>query len=139
MSDFAVYTDDADRLRRLMQAYLTNVKADYIMLVHRDGSVISEVGTIGMDTVPLAVLSTASFGSAKQIGTMLGEGEFKSVSYMGEKRSIYIAPVESALLLVQIFSGNKLPNRIEDYNKLLVEKLIEAVPAFTQNTSKIHR
>ena len=84
MSDFAVYTDDADRLRRLMQAYLTNVKADYIMLVHRDGSVISEVGTIGMDTVPLAVLSTASFGSAKQIGTMLGEGEFKSVSYTGE-------------------------------------------------------
>ena len=49
MSDFTVYTDDADRVRRLMQAYLTNVKADYIMLVHRDGSVISEVGSIGMD------------------------------------------------------------------------------------------
>ena len=109
------------------------------MLVHRDGSVISEVGSIGMDTTPLAVLSTASFGSARQIGAMLGEGEFKSVSYTGEKRSIYIAPVEDTLLLVQIFSGNKLPNRIEDYNKLLVEKLVEAVPAFTQNTSKIRR
>ena len=58
MSHFTVYTDDADRVRRLMQAYLTNVKADYIMLVHRDGSVISEVGSIGMDTTPIAVLST---------------------------------------------------------------------------------
>lgn len=138
MSDFTVYTDDANRVRRLMQAYQSNVKADYIMLVHRDGSVISEVGSIGMDTTPLAVLSTASFGSAKQIGTMLGEGEFRSVSYTGSKRSIYIAPVEDSLLLVQIFPGNKLPNRIEDYNRLLVEKLVEAVPAFTQNTSKIH-
>ncbi len=138
MSDFTVYTDDANRVRRLMQAYQSNVKADYIMLVHRDGSIISEVGSIGMDTTPLAVLSTASFGSAKQIGMMLGEGEFRSVSYTGAKRSIYIAPVEDALLLVQIFPGNKLPNRIEDYNRLLVEKLVEAVPAFTQNTSKIH-
>ncbi|MCK9182515.1 MAG: roadblock/LC7 domain-containing protein [Fibrobacteraceae bacterium] len=138
MSDFAVYTEDADRVRRLMQAYLASVKADYVMLVHRDGSIIAEVGSIGMDATPLAVLSTASFGSAKQIGVMLGEGEFRSVSYTGEKRSIYIAPVEDSLLLVQIFSGNKLPNRIEDYNKLLVEKLVEAVPAFTQNTSKLH-
>lgn len=139
MSDFAVYSEDAEKVRRLMLAYQASVKADYVVLAHRDGSIIAEVGSIGMDATPLAVLSSASFDSAKQIGIMLGEGTFQSVSYTGERRSIYIAPVEDSLLLVQIYSGSKLPNRIEDYNKLLVEKLVDAVPAFTQNTSRLPR
>lgn len=137
MSNFAVFSEESDKVRRLMQAYQASVKATYIVLCHRDGSIIAEVGTLGMDVTPLAVLSTASFDSAKQIGIMLGEGEFQSVSYTGEERSIFIAPVENTLLLVQIFPGSKLPSRIEDYNRLLVEKLIEAVPAFTQNTSRL--
>ncbi len=137
MSNFAFFSEESEKVCRLMQAYQASVKANYIVLCHRDGSVIAEVGTLGMDATPLAVLSTASFDSAKQIGMMLGEGEFRSVSYTGEDRSIFIAPVENTLLLVQIFPGSKLPNRIEDYNRLLVEKLVEAVPAFTQNTSRL--
>ena len=86
---------------------------------------------------PSAVLSTASFDSAKQVGLMLGGETFQSVSYSGENRSIYISPVDEALLLVQVFPGSRLPNRIDDFNRLLVEKLVDAVPAFTQNTSKL--
>ncbi|HOG68252.1 MAG TPA: roadblock/LC7 domain-containing protein [Fibrobacteraceae bacterium] len=137
MSDFAVYSEDAEKVRRLMLAYQGSVKADYVVLCHRDGSIIAEVGALGVDATPLAVLSTASFDSAKQIGMMLGGENFQSVSYGGENRSIYISPVNESLLLVQIFPGTKLPNRIEDYNRLLVEKLVDAVPAFTQNTSKL--
>lgn len=137
MSDFAVYSEDAEKVRRLMLAYQGSVKADYVVLCHRDGSIIAEVGALGVDATPLAVLSTASFDSAKQIGMMLGGENFQSVSYGGENRSIYISPVNESLLLVQIFPGTKLPNRIEDFNRLLVEKLVDAVPAFTQNTSKL--
>lgn len=137
MSDFAVYSEDAEKVRRLMLAYQSSVKADYVVLCHRDGSIIAEVGALGIDATPLAVLSTASFDSAKQIGMMLGGENFQSVSYGGENRSIYISPVNESLLLVQIFPGTKLPNRIEDFNRLLVEKLVDAVPAFTQNTSKL--
>ena len=120
-----------------MQAYQASVKAEYIVLCHRDGSIIAEVGSLGLDATPLAVLSTASFDSAKQVGLMLGGENFLSVSYAGENRSVYIAPVDEALLLVQIFPGSRLPNRIDDFNRLLVEKLVDAVPAFTQNTSKL--
>ena len=137
MSDFTVYAEDAEKVRRLMVAYQSSVKADYIVLCHRDGSIIAEVGAIGFDATPLAVLSIASFDSAKQIGMMLGGENFQSVSYGGENRSIYISPVSDCLLLGQIFPGTKLPNRIEDFNRLLVEKLVDAVPAFTQNTSKL--
>ena len=137
MSDFTIYSDDVGKVRRLMQAYQASVKAEYIVLCHRDGSIIAEVGSLGLDATPLAVLSTASFDSAKQVGLMLGGENFLSVSYAGENRSVYIAPVDEALLLVQIVPGSRLPNRIDDFNRLLVEKLVDAVPAFTQNTSKL--
>ncbi|MCQ2105188.1 MAG: roadblock/LC7 domain-containing protein [Fibrobacter sp.] len=139
MSDFTIYSDDAEKVRRLMSAYQASVKAEYIVLCHRDGSIIAEVGSLGLDATPLAVLSTASFDSASQVGLMLGGETFNSVSYTGENRSIYITPVDQALLLVQIFPDSKLPNRIDDFNRLLVEKLRDAVPAFTQNTSRLVR
>ena len=139
MSDFTIFSDDAEKVQRLMVAYQASVKAEYIVLCHRDGSIIAEVGSLGIDATPLAVLSTASFDSALQMGMMLGGENFQSVSYSGENRSIYISPVDQALLLVQIFPGSKLPNRIEDFNRLLVEKLVDAVPAFTQNTSRLVR
>ena len=137
MSDFTIYSGDVGKVRRLMLAYQASVKAEYIVLCHRDGSIIAEVGSLGIDATPLAVLSTASFDSAKQVGLMLGGETFQSVSYSGENRSIYISPVDEALLLVQVFPGSRLPNRIDDFNRLLVEKLVDAVPAFTQNTSKL--
>ena len=137
MSDFSVYAEDAEKVKRLMLAYQASVKADYVVLCHRDGSIIAEVGSIGIDATPLAVLSSASFDSAKQFGLLLGGEDIQSVSYGGESRSVYISPVSDSLLLIQIFSGTKLPKRIEDFNRLLVEKLVEAVPAFTQNTSKL--
>ncbi|MCQ2063200.1 MAG: roadblock/LC7 domain-containing protein [Fibrobacter sp.] len=137
MSDFTIYSEDVGKVRRLMLAYQASVKADYIVLCHRDGSIIAEVGSLGIDATPLAVLSTASFDSARQVGMMLGGVNFQAVSYTGEERSIYIAPVDESLLLVQVFTGSRLPNRIDDFNRLLVEKLVDAVPAFTQNTSKL--
>lgn len=139
MSDFTIFSDEAEKVQRLMSAYQISVKAEYIVLCHRDGSIIAEVGSLGVDATPLAVLSTASFDSALQVGRMLGGETFNSVSFSGENRSIYISPVDNALLLVQIFAGSKLPNRIEDFNSLLVKKLVDAVPAFTQNTSRLVR
>lgn len=139
MSDFTIFSDEAEKVQRLMNAYLVSVKAEYMVLCHRDGSIIAEVGSLGVDATPLAVLSIASFDSALQVGRMLGGENFNSVSFSGENRSIYISPVDNALLLVQIFAGSKLPNRIEDFNSLLVKKLVDAVPAFTQNTSRLVR
>ncbi len=138
MSEFVVYSGDAEKVQRLMQAYLSSVKAEYLTLCHRDGSVIAEAGSFRGDPTPLAVLSTASFDSARQIGAMMGGETFQAVSYIGESRSVYISPVDKTLILIQIFAG-RLPNRIEDYNRMLVEKLLGAVPAFTQNTSSLIR
>ena len=138
MSDFAVYSEDAAKVVKLMRAYLLSVKAEYVVLCHRDGSVVAEAGSFNGDAMPLAVLSTASFDSASHIGAMLGGEKFQAVSYIGESRAVYISPVDASLILIQIFSG-RLPNRIEDYNRMLIDKLLDAVPSFTQNTSSLVR
>ena len=83
MSDFAVYSEDAAKVVKLMRAYLLSVKAEYVVLCHRDGSVVAEAGSFNGDAMPLAVLSTASFDSASQIGAMLGGEKFQAVSYIG--------------------------------------------------------
>lgn len=135
MSSFAIYAEDAEKISRLMAAYLKGVNAEYLLLCHKDdGSVVAEAGSIGTDATPLAVLGVASFGSASQIGMMLGGEGFTSVSYNGKSRSIFISSVDASLVLFQVFPG-KLPSRIEDYNRLIVDKLLGAVPSFTQGTS----
>ena len=139
MSDFAIYTADAAKIQALLDAYKQGTKAEYLLLCHRDGSVIAEVGSSNRDSSTLAVLGTASFDSARQIGLMIGEPGFQAVSYAGVNRSVYISAVGDSLLMIQVFSGTKLPKSIEDYSFLLVQKLLDAVPAFTKNTSKISR
>jgi len=138
MSDFAIYTADAVKIQALLEAYKQGAKAEYLLLCHRDGSVVSEVGTSSRDSSTLAVLGTASFDSAHQIGLMIGEPGFQSVSYTGVNRSVYISAVGDSLLMVQVFPGSRLPKSIEDYSFMLVQKLLDAVPAFTKNTSRIH-
>lgn len=137
MSDFAIYTADAAKIQALLDAYRNGTKAEYLLLCHRDGSVISEVGDSPRDSSTLAVLGTASFDSARQIGVMIGETGFQSISYTGVNHSVYIMAVGESLLMVQVFPGGKLPRSIDDYSFLLVQKLLDAVPAFTKNTSKL--
>jgi len=135
MSDFAIYTADAAKIQTLLEAYRQGTKAEYLLLCHRDGSVISEIGDAARDSSTLAVLGTASFDSARQIGLMIGEPGFQSVSYAGVNRSVYISAVGEALLMVQVYPGGRLPKNIEDYSFLLVQKLLDAVPAFTKGAT----
>lgn len=139
MSDFAIYSSDAAKIKALLDAYVKGTKAQYILLCHRDGSVIANVGDLNQDPSTLAVLGTASFDSARQIGVMLGEEGFQAISYLGKSLSVNISSVGESLLLFQVFPGERLPKNIDDYTFLLVEKLQNAIPSFTQNTSKIER
>ena len=91
MSDYTIYSDDANKVRRLMTAYQASVKCEYVVLCHRDGNIIAEVGSLGsdLDATPLAVLSIAAFDSSRQIGVMLGGEKFQSV-YGRESFRLYI-------------------------------------------------
>jgi len=135
MSDFAIYSSDAAKIQALLEAYRAGTKAHYLLLCHRDGSAVAEIGQVSGDSSTLAVLGTASFDSAHQIGRMIGETGFQAVSYTGVNRSIYISAVGNSLLMLQVFPGGRIPKNIEDYSALLVQKLLSAVPAFTREAS----
>ena len=138
MNDFAIYTADAVKIQALLEAYKQGAKAEYLLLCHRDGSVVAEVGVTPQDSSTLAALGTASFHSAHQIGIIIGEPGFQSVSYTGVNRSVYISSVGDSLLMLQVYPSNRLPKSIEEYSFMLVQRLLDAVPAFTNKTSRIH-
>jgi len=135
MSDFAIYTADATKIQALLNTYRQGTKSEYLLLCHRDGSVIAEIGDLARDASTLAVLGSASFDSARQIGLMIGEPGFQAVSYSGANHAVYISAVGDSLLMVQVYPGSRLPKSIEDYSFLLVQKLLDAVPAFTHGAT----
>lgn len=129
--DFSVNSEDALKATRLLQAYCASIKAGYAVICHRSGSVLAEAGSLAGDASPLALLSTSSFDSANQFAAMMGSGHFKSISFLSDSNSVYITAIEPSLLVIQIFPGH-LPAKIDDFTKLLIEKLNGAVPAFMQ-------
>ena len=135
MNDFSIYAADAVKIQALLQAYRQSTNCEYVLLSHRDGAVIAEAGEIEKESSTLSVLCTASFDSAQQIGMILGEPGFQAVSYLGKSRSVYISAVGNSILLMQVYPDDRLPKNIDSYSTNLVELLIDAVPAFTQDSS----
>ena len=98
-------------------------------------SIIAEVGSIGMDATPLAVLSSASFDSAKQIGMMLGEGTFQSVSAYGRTPFHDIAPAEdSPASRVILFRFQTSETALKITTNYWVVKLVDAPSLLSRRT-----
>ncbi len=135
--DFTVYSEEAAKVARLLQAYRVSAKADYVVLCHRSGAVLAEAGTLAGDASPLALLSSSAFDSANQFGTMMGDGKFKAISFMGDLRSVYISPIEPSLLVIQIFS-TAMPSRIAEFTRVLIDKLNDATPAFMLEANSLN-
>lgn len=135
--DFTVYSEEAIKATRLLQAYCTSAKAEYVVVCHRSGSALAEAGSLAGDASPLALLSASSFDSANQFGAMIGNGKFKAISFISDNKSVYVSTVDPALIILQIFPGH-LPAKIEDFTRVLIEKLNAATPAFMQEANNMN-
>lgn len=141
MSDFALHVADATKIQKLLGAFQTTLKAEYLLLCHRDGTIIAQSGILEetIDSSTLAVLVVASHSSAMQIGNLLGGSTFRTISYLGTQKSIGISAVGNSLLLVQIFPGVAIPVKLEEFAGVLESRLMSVVPHFIENTSRLRR
>lgn len=135
--DFTVYSEEANKAVRLLQAYCVSAKAEYVVLCHRSGSVLADAGSLAGDASPLALLSTSALDSANQFGAMMGNGKFSAISFVSNSKSVYVTPIDPALIVIQIFAGH-LPPRVEDFTRVLVDKLNTATPAFMQEANSMN-
>ena len=104
MGDFVVYKEDIDRLNKILSHLITESASTYVLLINKDGNLISQVGfSPNINVTSLAALAAGSFASTKAIATLIGETEFSVMFHQGEKENIHISLVDEDVIMVLIF------------------------------------
>jgi predicted regulator of Ras-like GTPase activity (Roadblock/LC7/MglB family) len=77
MGDFVLYKEDIDRINKILSHLITESASAYVLLINKDGNLISQVGfSPNINVTSLAALAAGSFASTKAIATLIGETEF---------------------------------------------------------------
>jgi predicted regulator of Ras-like GTPase activity (Roadblock/LC7/MglB family) len=104
VGDFVLYKEDIDRINRILSHLITESASTYVLLINKDGNLISQVGfSPNINVTTLAALAAGSFASTKAIATLIGETEFSVMFHQGEKENIHISLVDEDVIMVLIF------------------------------------
>ena len=104
MGDFVLYQEDIDRINKILSHLITESASTYVLLINKDGNLISQVGfSPNIDVISLAALAAGSFASTKAIATLIGETEFSVMFHQGAKENIHISLVDEDVIMVLIF------------------------------------
>ena len=104
MGDFVVYKEDIDRINKILSHLITESASAYVLLINKDGNLISQVGfSPNINVTSLAALAAGSFASTKAIATLIGETEFSVMFHQGAKENIHISLVDEDVIMVLIF------------------------------------
>jgi predicted regulator of Ras-like GTPase activity (Roadblock/LC7/MglB family) len=117
---------DAQRIERLLQAFLYDSNARCALLVDRTGQLITTSGERPeFDSTAFASLAAADFSANDQLASMIGEQEFSSLFHQGEKESMYLADVAKRVILVVLFDDRATLGMIRIKVKNVVRELAE--------------
>ena len=104
MGDFVLYKEDIDRINKILSHLITESASSYVLLINKDGNLISQVGfNPNINVTTLAALAAGSFASTKAIATLIGETEFSVMFHQGEKENIHISLVDEDVIMVLVF------------------------------------
>lgn len=104
MGDFVLYKEDIDRINKILSHLITESASAYVLLINKDGNLISQVGfSPNINVTTLAALAAGSFASTKAIATLIGETEFSVMFHQGERENIHISLVDEDVIMVLIF------------------------------------
>ncbi len=105
MGDFVLYKEDVDQINKHLAHLLTESASNYVLLVNKNGNLISQVGLDPhhRDVTSLAALAAGSFASTRAIAELIGETEFSVMFHQGERGNIHISLVDDDAIMVLIF------------------------------------
>jgi predicted regulator of Ras-like GTPase activity (Roadblock/LC7/MglB family) len=104
MGDFVLYKEDIDRINKILSHLITESASAYVLLINKDGNLISQVGfSPNINVTSLAALAAGSFASTKAIATLIGETEFSVMFHQGDNQNIHISLVDEDVIMVLIF------------------------------------
>jgi predicted regulator of Ras-like GTPase activity (Roadblock/LC7/MglB family) len=100
----AFYEKDMEPIAKAMQSLLQEARALGVMLVDKDGHMITREGTsTGYDPETVSALVAGSFAATKQVAKMLGEEEFSILFHQGKRDNIQLSLVDDRVILAVVF------------------------------------
>jgi predicted regulator of Ras-like GTPase activity (Roadblock/LC7/MglB family) len=123
---FSFYKEDIKRISKALVTFLKNTKARCVLLVDKDGHLITLEGespTHDMDTI--SALVAGSFAATRQMARLLGEKEFSIVFQKGKKDNIQLSLVGERTILAVIFDDRKTMGMVRLYADQVSAKLTE--------------
>lgn len=115
---------DIQLVTQTLVTFLKNAKARCVLLVDKDGHLITKEGdssTLDMDT--LVALVAGSFAATKQMARLLGEKKSSIMFHQGEKDNIQLSLVGERTLLAVIFDEKTTLGMVRLYASQVTIKL----------------
>ena len=121
-----VFEDDFWSINELLNQLLKNTNSLAVLLIDKAGQLITTAGDISqLDTTSFASLSAADFAATSQLAMLVGEKEFSTLFHQGEKQNIYVASIESRVMLAVIFDQRTTLGLVRVRTKQTVAELIK--------------
>jgi predicted regulator of Ras-like GTPase activity (Roadblock/LC7/MglB family) len=98
------YTQDIERLHTELDAFLELSKSRCVMLIDRDGHLVTRRGeSFNTSEDTISALVAGSFAATCEIAHLLGETEFSVMFHQGQRDSIQLQLVGSRTLMATLF------------------------------------
>jgi predicted regulator of Ras-like GTPase activity (Roadblock/LC7/MglB family) len=123
-TDWTIFEEDYWAINSLLKELLENSNSQSVILIDKTGQLIANVGVPpDFDLTSFASLCAADFEANSQMATLIGEKDFSTLYHQGVDESIYLARVESSVILVVLFDKRTTLGLV----RLRVKKAIDSL------------
>jgi predicted regulator of Ras-like GTPase activity (Roadblock/LC7/MglB family) len=123
-TDWKIYEEDYWAINSVLKELLKNSNSESVLLIDKTGQLIASVGLEPQfDLMSFASLCAADFEANSQLAQLIGEKDFSTLYHQGSDESMYLAKVESRIILVVLFNKRTTLGLV----RLRVKKAVEGL------------
>jgi predicted regulator of Ras-like GTPase activity (Roadblock/LC7/MglB family) len=128
------YENDIERLNGEIDTFLELSKARCVLLVDRDGHLVTRRGETSVNNVEdtISALIAGSFAATKEMARLLGENEFAILFHQGQRDSIQLQLIGERTLMAALFDGRTNLGMVRFYAQETggrMERILEEIAA----------
>ena len=121
------YENDIERLDAEIDTFLELSKARCVLLVDRDGHLVTRRGeSVRSHEETISALIAGSFAATREMARLLGENEFAILFHQGKRDSIQLQLIGDRTLMAALFDGRTNLGMVRFYAQESGER-IEAI------------
>ncbi|HEX2948617.1 MAG TPA: roadblock/LC7 domain-containing protein [Armatimonadota bacterium] len=139
MHNLVIEQEDAALLDQCLARYLEDTGVRVVMLMGRDGHLISMQGpSKGIDVESLCALAVGAFASSEALARMAGEDNFNTIFHQGVRCNVYIAMVGEHHLLLSLFDYHASAPLVRLQAKITSEAIVNIIERAYTRTRVAH-